>query len=76
MPDDLEAPEDTRLYDEAMARKEPSIPADEAFPQLEAKRQKKYMPYPLPIRPKAVKALERSMSLIIPTLKRHLPLGE
>lgn len=37
---DLEELEDIRLYDEAMAEKSPSIPADEAFKRIEAKRKK------------------------------------
>lgn len=37
----LEELEDIRLYDEAMMNKEPSIPVDEAFKLIEAKRKKK-----------------------------------
>ena len=37
----LEELEDIRLYDEAMADKAPSIPADEVFERIEAKRKKK-----------------------------------
>ncbi|MEO7311331.1 MAG: hypothetical protein ABIX01_13095 [Chitinophagaceae bacterium] len=39
--DELEELEDIRLYDEAMARKEPSMPIDKAFKMLDAKRKKK-----------------------------------
>jgi PHD/YefM family antitoxin component YafN of YafNO toxin-antitoxin module len=39
--DELEELEDIRLYDEAMADKEPSIPIDKAFKLIEAKRRKK-----------------------------------
>jgi hypothetical protein len=38
--EDLEELEDIRLYDEAMSRKEKSIPIDQAFKQIEAKRKK------------------------------------
>lgn len=41
MLEDLEELEDIRLYDEAMASNENSIPADEAFRRIEAKRKKK-----------------------------------
>lgn len=40
MLDDLEELEDMRLYDEAMAGNQQSIPADEAFRRIEAKRKK------------------------------------
>jgi PHD/YefM family antitoxin component YafN of YafNO toxin-antitoxin module len=33
--------EDIRLYDEAKKSKEPSVPIDEAFKMIEAKRKKK-----------------------------------
>jgi hypothetical protein len=36
--DELEELEDVRLYDEAKASDEPSIPIDEAFNMIEAKR--------------------------------------
>jgi len=36
--EELEELEDIRLYDEAMADKEPSIPIDKAFELIEAKR--------------------------------------
>lgn len=39
--EELEELEDLRLYDEAMADKEPSIPVDEAFKIIEANRRKK-----------------------------------
>lgn len=39
--EDLEELEDIRLYDEAMASKEPSLPVDKAFKLIEAKRKKK-----------------------------------
>ena len=39
--EELEELEDIRLYDEAKASNEPSIPIDEAFKMIEAKRQKK-----------------------------------
>lgn len=39
--EDLEELEDIRLYDEAMTRKEPSLPIDKAFKLIEAKRKKK-----------------------------------
>jgi len=39
--EELEELEDVRLYDEAQADKEPSIPIDEAFKLIEAKRQNK-----------------------------------
>ena len=39
--EELEELEDIRLYDEAMADKEPSLPIDEAFKLIEAKRKKK-----------------------------------
>ena len=39
--EDLEELEDIRLYDESMAGKEPSIPIDQAFESIEAKRKKK-----------------------------------
>lgn len=39
--EELEELEDIRLYDEAMADKEPSIPIDKAFKIIEAKRKKK-----------------------------------
>ena len=38
MMEELEELEDIRLYDEAMADKEPSIPIDKAFKLIEAKR--------------------------------------
>ena len=38
--EELEELEDIRLYDEAKASNEPSIPIDEAFKMIEAKRQK------------------------------------
>lgn len=39
--DELEELEDIRLYDEAKASNEASIPIDEAFKLIEAKRKKK-----------------------------------
>lgn len=39
--DQLQELEDLRLYDEAMADKEPSIPIAKAFKLIEAKRRKK-----------------------------------
>lgn len=39
--EDLEELEDIRLYDEAMADKEPSMPVDKAFELIEAKRREK-----------------------------------
>ena len=36
--DELDELEDIRLYDEAKASKEPSIPIDDAFKMIEAKR--------------------------------------
>ena len=36
--DELDELEDIRLYDEAKATKEPSIPIDDAFKMIEAKR--------------------------------------
>ena len=39
--EELEELEDIRLYDEAKASNEPSIPIDEAFALIEAKRQNK-----------------------------------
>jgi len=39
--EELEDIDDVRLYDKAMASKEPSIPIDEAFKTIEAKRKKK-----------------------------------
>ena len=39
--EDLEELDDIRLYDEAMAGKETSIPVDKAFKLIEAKRKKK-----------------------------------
>lgn len=39
--EELEELEDIRLYDEAMASKEPSLPIDKAFKLIEAKRKKK-----------------------------------
>ncbi len=41
MLEDLEELDDLRLYDEAMALNEPSIPIDKAFQQIEEKRKKK-----------------------------------
>lgn len=38
--EELEDMEDIRLYDEAMESKESSLPIDEAFKQIEAKRKK------------------------------------
>lgn len=38
---ELEELDDIRLYDEAKASKEPSIPIDEAFKLIEAKRKAK-----------------------------------
>lgn len=38
---ELEELEDIRLYDEAMADKQPSLPASKAFKLIEAKRKKK-----------------------------------
>lgn len=38
MINDLEDLEDIRLYDEAMSDSAPSVPVDEAFKQIEAKR--------------------------------------
>lgn len=39
--EELEELEDIRLYDEAKVGNEPSIPIDEAFKMIEAKRQSK-----------------------------------
>jgi hypothetical protein len=39
--DELEEMNDIRLYDEAKADKEPSIPIEEAFKIIESKRKKK-----------------------------------
>lgn len=39
--EDLEELEDVRLYDEAVADNEPSMTIDEAFRQIEAKRESK-----------------------------------
>lgn len=39
--EELEELEDIKLYDKAKASKEPSIPIDEAFKIIEAKRKKK-----------------------------------
>jgi len=39
--EELENIEDIKLYDEAKASAEPSVPIDEAFKQIEAKRKKK-----------------------------------
>lgn len=39
--DELEELEDIRLYDEAKASDEPSVPIDEAFKLIEANRKKK-----------------------------------
>ncbi|WP_127129465.1 hypothetical protein [Pseudoflavitalea rhizosphaerae] len=39
--DELEELEDIRLYDEAMADKQPSLPASKVFRFVEAKRKKK-----------------------------------
>lgn len=39
--EELEELEDIRLYDEAMASKEPSMPVEKAFKLIEAKRKKK-----------------------------------
>jgi hypothetical protein len=39
--EELEELNDIRLYDEAKAANEPSIPIDEAFKRIEAKRKKK-----------------------------------
>jgi hypothetical protein len=36
--DELDELEDIRLYDEAKASKEPSVPIDDAFKMIEAKR--------------------------------------
>ncbi len=41
MVDDLEELEDIKLYDEAKKSDEPSIPIDEAFKMIEAKRNAK-----------------------------------
>lgn len=41
MLEELEELEDIRMYDVAMADKEPSIPIDKAFKLIEAKRMKK-----------------------------------
>ncbi len=41
MVEELEELEDIRLYDEAMADKQPSLPVDKAFKLIEAKRKKK-----------------------------------
>jgi hypothetical protein len=38
--EELEELEDIKLYDEAKASNEPSIPIDEAFKMIEAKRKK------------------------------------
>lgn len=40
MLEDLEELDDIRLYDEAVADNEPSIPVAEAFERIEAKRKK------------------------------------
>jgi hypothetical protein len=39
--EELEDLDDIRLYDQAKASKEPSIPIDEAFKTIEAKRKRK-----------------------------------
>lgn len=39
--EDLEELDDLRLYDEAIAVNEPSIPIEKAFQQIEEKRKKK-----------------------------------
>ena len=39
--EELEELEDIRLYDQAKASKEPSMPIDKAFKLIEAKRKKK-----------------------------------
>lgn len=39
--EELEELEDIKLYDKAKVSKEPSIPIDEAFKMIEAKRKKK-----------------------------------
>ena len=39
--EELEDLEDIKLYDKAKASKEPSIPIDEAFKMIDAKRKKK-----------------------------------
>jgi hypothetical protein len=39
--DELENIEDVKLYDQAKASNEPSVPIDEAFKKIEAKRKKK-----------------------------------
>ncbi len=39
--EELEDMDDIRLYDKAKASKEPSIPIDQAFKAIEAKRNKK-----------------------------------
>ncbi len=39
--EELEELEDIRLYDEAMADKQPSLPIDKAFKLIDAKRKKK-----------------------------------
>jgi hypothetical protein len=39
--DELEELQDIRLYDKSKASKEPSIPIDEAFKIIEAKRKSK-----------------------------------
>ncbi len=39
--EELEELEDIKLYDKAKANKEPSIPIDDAFKMIEAKRKKK-----------------------------------
>ncbi len=39
--EELEELEDIRLYDEAKASNEPSVPIDEAFKMIEAKRKNK-----------------------------------
>lgn len=41
MMEELEELEDIRLYDEAMADNQPSMPIDQAFALIEAKRKKK-----------------------------------
>ena len=41
MIEELEELEDIKLYDEVKARHEPSIPIEEAFKQLDAKRKAK-----------------------------------
>ena len=41
MVEELEELEDIKLYDEVKARKEPSVPIEKAFKQLDAKRKAK-----------------------------------